>query len=222
MNKKFLTSLKNSDIVHYVNNQKGQNENDSYKSLLLLDELSKGHPVTQRDLSKSLGIALGLINSYLKNLVLRGYVKVTAIPKKRYIYYLTPKGFSEKTRLTYHYLQNFTNLYKTARKDFKNIFYSLANDGVRGVIFCGSDEVAEIAYLSLQEVNIRLIGIIDDKKTGEKFFEYEVLPIKREIINSFDNEPIIVTKFHEEKMYQRLLDIGIGEERIYRRGENKS
>ena len=222
MNKKFLTSLKNSDIVHYVNNQKGQNENDSYKSLLLLDELSKGHPVTQRDLSKSLGIALGLINSYLKNLVLRGYVKVTAIPKKRYIYYLTPKGFSEKTRLTYHYLQNFTNLYKTARKDFKNIFYSLANDGVRGVIFCGSDEVAEIAYLSLQEVNIRLIGIIDDKKTGEKFFEYEVLPIKREIINSFDNEPIIVTKFHEEKMYQRLLDIGIGEERIYGRGENKS
>jgi DNA-binding MarR family transcriptional regulator len=199
-----------------VNNEKGQNENDSYKSLLLLEEISKGNVVTQRDLSKSLGIALGLINSYLKNLVSKGYITVTAIPKKRYKYYITPKGFTEKTRLTYHHLQNFTNLYKTARRDFQELFHVLEKDGVKDLIFCGVDEVAEIAYLSLKEVNIRLIAIMDDEKAGEKFFEYDVLSLNR--IDEQIREPIVITKFHDEGMYQRLINMGIGSEKIYRRG----
>ncbi len=199
-----------------MNNEKGQNENDSYKSLLLLEEISKGNVVTQRDLSKSLGIALGLINSYLKNLVSKGYITVTAIPKKRYKYYITPKGFTEKTRLTYHHLQNFTNLYKTARRDFQELFHVLEKDGVKDLIFCGVDEVAEIAYLSLKEVNIRLIAIMDDEKAGEKFFEYDVLSLDR--IDEQIRDPLVITKFHDEGMYQRLINMGIGSEKIYRRG----
>jgi len=199
-----------------VNNQKGYN-NDSYKSLLLLDEISKGNPLTQRDLSDRLGIALGLINSYLKNLISKGFITVTAIPRKRYVYYLTPKGFAEKTRLTYHHLQNFTNLYKVARKDFKTIFHKLEKDGIRRVIFCGVDEVAEIAYLSLREVSIKLIAIMDDEKSGERFFEYKVSPMN--IINRFPKEPIIITKFRGEEIYKRLVDMGINKERIFREVE---
>lgn len=199
-----------------MNNQKGYN-NDSYKSLLLLDEISKGNPLTQRDLSDRLGIALGLINSYLKNLISKGFITVTAIPRKRYVYYLTPKGFAEKTRLTYHHLQNFTNLYKVARKDFKTIFHKLEKDGIKRVIFCGVDEVAEIAYLSLREVSIKLIAIMDDEKSGERFFEYKVSPMN--IINRFPKEPIIITKFRGEEIYKRLVDMGINKERIFREVE---
>jgi len=199
-----------------VNNLKGYN-NDSYKSLLLLDEISKGNPLTQRDLSDRLGIALGLINSYLKNLISKGFITVTAIPRKRYVYYLTPKGFAEKTRLTYHHLQNFTNLYKVARKDFKTIFHKLEKDGIKRVIFCGVDEVAEIAYLSLREVSIKLIAIMDDEKSGERFFEYKVSPMN--IINRFPKEPIIITKFRGEEIYKRLVDMGINKERIFREVE---
>ncbi len=199
-----------------MNNQKGYN-NDSYKSLLLLDEISKGNPLTQRDLSDRLGIALGLINSYLKNLISKGFITVTAIPRKRYVYYLTPKGFAEKTRLTYHHLQNFTNLYKVARKAFKTIFHKLEKDGIKRVIFCGVDEVAEIAYLSLREVSIKLIAIMDDEKSGERFFEYKVSPMN--IINRFPKEPIIITKFRGEEIYKRLVDMGINKERIFREVE---
>ena len=45
---------------------------EEYRSLLVLDEISKNGNVTQRDLSKNLGIALGLVNSYIKNLVSKG------------------------------------------------------------------------------------------------------------------------------------------------------
>jgi hypothetical protein len=80
------------------------------------------------------------------------------------------------------------------------------------------DEVAEIAYLSLRDVDIRLVAVIDDEKIGEKFFEYTVLPLDR--MDGLANEPIVITKFHDEGLYQRLIDIGISNERIYRRGKS--
>ena len=64
--------------VHGMNSDKGHNiqQAEEYRSLLVLDEISKNGNVTQRDLSKNLGIALGLVNSYIKNLVSKGYVTV--------------------------------------------------------------------------------------------------------------------------------------------------
>ncbi len=46
---------------------------EPYRSLQILDELSNNDSLTQRELSSSLGIALGLVNSYIKNLIKKGY-----------------------------------------------------------------------------------------------------------------------------------------------------
>ena len=71
---------------------------DSHRSLRLLEEISKGDPLTQRDLSDRLDMALGLVNAYLKTLVKKGCIKIAGIPPKRFKYYITPKGFIEKSR----------------------------------------------------------------------------------------------------------------------------
>jgi predicted transcriptional regulator len=92
---------------------------DQHRSLQILDELANNDSLTQRDLSSRLGIALGLVNSYIKNLVAKGYLTVKAIPPKRYAYYLTPKGFTEKTRLTYDLLHDYTRIYREARKNLQ-------------------------------------------------------------------------------------------------------
>jgi predicted transcriptional regulator len=92
---------------------------EPYRSLQILDELSNNDSLTQRDLSSRLGIALGLVNSYIKNLVKKGFITVKAIPTKRYAYYLTPKGFTEKTRLTYDLLHDYTRIYREARENLK-------------------------------------------------------------------------------------------------------
>src|SRR5574340_629821 len=114
-----------------MNNKNEQS--DDYRSLLLLDEISKGTELTQRDLSRKLNVALGLVNSYVKNLVSKGYITVSTIPRKRYKYYLTPSGFAEKTRLTYQHLQNFTNLYRVARRDFSLLFNKIQNSDIKTV-----------------------------------------------------------------------------------------
>ena len=198
--------------VQKLNNKK-QNEDDSYKSLLLLDEISKGEATSQRDLSKKLNIALGLVNSYIKNLVSKGCITIKAIPAKRYAYYLTPKGFSEKTRLTYHHLQNFTNLYREARRDFKELFSKLSQDGVKSVVFAGADEAAEIAYLSLQEFDIAFEGIVDNERAGKDFFKYTVMPLER--IKEIKADFVIVSSFlKREDIYKKLREVEIPPKKI--------
>ena len=187
---------------------------DNYRSFLLLDEISKGSALTQRDLSKTLGVALGLINSYVKNLISKGYITVSKIPKKRYQYYLTPSGFAEKTRLTFQHFQNFTNLYKVARRDFHDFFNQIQNSEVKEVVFCGVDEVTEIAFLSLKETNLKLTGVIDDLEAGKLFFGEEIRPIKE--IGNIHYNIVVITMFKNgEKIRRQLIDLGVKEETIF-------
>lgn len=199
--------------VQNLNGKNAENQ-DSYKSLLLLDEISKGESLSQRDLSKRLNIALGLVNSYLKNLVSKGYVTISQIPAKRYAYYLTPTGFAEKTRLTYHLLQDYTSIYRNARRDFRKLFDDLRKQGVGEVSFAGVDEVTEIAYLSLQEADIKLQGVYDDDRRGKVFFKAAVAPF-HDLTNTDGNIIILTTYLKRATIYKKLLDQGIAQERIF-------
>ena len=190
---------------------------DDYRSFLLLDEISRNNEITQRDLSKRLGIALGLINSYIKNLASKGYITVAAIPRKRYKYYLTPQGFIEKTRMTYHHLQNFTNLYKVARQDFQRLFHNLHKDNVKKVVFCGSDEVAEIAYITLQEFEIKLVAVVDSKSGSKSFLGQKTRSI--EDLKIMDYDRVIITSFlKQEELYSEILKIGVPPDKILLKG----
>ncbi|MBI5847488.1 MAG: winged helix-turn-helix transcriptional regulator [Nitrospirae bacterium] len=195
-------------------NGKNAENQDSYKSLLLLDEISKGESLSQRDLSKRLNIALGLVNSYLKNLVSKGYVTISQIPAKRYAYYLTPTGFAEKTRLTYHLLQDYTSIYRNARRDFRKLFVDLQKQGIGEVSFAGVDEVTEIAYLSLQEADIELRRVYDDDKRGKVFFKTAVTPLI-DLADTDGNIIILTTYLKRATVYKMLLDHGIAQERIF-------
>jgi len=199
--------------VQNLNGKNAENQ-DSYKSLLLLDEISKGEALSQRDLSKKLNIALGLVNSYIKNLVSKGYITISQIPAKRYAYYLTPTGFAEKTRLTYHLLQDYTSIYRNARRDFRTLFDDLQKQGVGEVSFAGVDEVTEIAYLSLQEADIQLRGVYDDERKGKGFFKTVVVPFID--LADKDGDIIILTTYLKRAtVFNKLLDQGIAAERIF-------
>jgi DNA-binding MarR family transcriptional regulator len=158
---------------------------DSHKTFLLLSEIEKEEKLSQRELARRLGVALGLVNSYMKNLVLKGFVRVKTFPKNRYSYLLTPKGFAEKSRLACQHLNYFTSLYTTTRQEYLELFRSLQGKGIEGVVFCGVDEVAEIAYISLQETGLHLNGVMDasDYCRGE-WFGMTIVPLSEGICNA--------------------------------------
>jgi len=87
---------------------------ESELSLLLLSSIESDESVTQRSLAVRLGIAVGLTNAYFKRCVHKGWVKAQAIPAKRYAYYLTPQGFSEKSRLVGEYLTSSLGFFRNA------------------------------------------------------------------------------------------------------------
>lgn len=177
---------------------------EPYRSLQILDELSKNDSLTQRDLSSSLGIALGLVNSYIKNLVKKGFITVKTIPSKRYAYYLTPKGFTEKTRLTYDLLHDYTRIYREARNNLKILFKEMRANGVRKVVFAGADEIAEIAYITLHEMKIELVGVVDSDEAGKDFFGRTVLSL--ETVNEVAYDRIVITSYlKREKIYKELI-----------------
>ena len=186
-----------------------------HRSLQILDELSNNDSLTQRDLSSRLGIALGLVNTYIKNLVKKGYITVRAIPPKRYTYYLTPKGFTEKTRLTYHLLHDYTRIYREARSSVKKLFHSMEKSGMKRVVFAGADEIAEIAYITLQETGMGLVGVVDEERAGNAFFGIKVQPISD--IQAIQHDCIVVTSYlNDEKIYKQLLNSGIDRASIRR------
>ena len=90
--------------------------------LRVLDAVESDPAVTQRSVANELGIALGLANAYLKRCIRKGLVKVAQVPSRRYAYYLTPQGVSEKTRLTAEYFSPSFLFFRRAREQFFSLF----------------------------------------------------------------------------------------------------
>lgn len=194
-------------------NDTHEKDYDPYRSFLLMEEIAREEPLSQRELASRLGIALGLVNSYLKNLVAKGYVRIKSFPRNRYAYLLTPQGLSEKSRLAYQHLNYFTNLYRIARHDYLELFRSMEADGVRKVIFCGVDEVAEIAYLSLRETGIELVAVMDDGRAGEVFFDKPVVSLSKGFL--VGRHKIVVTSLKRgDALRDELLQLGAQEKDI--------
>ncbi len=196
-------------------NDAGKKSLDTHRAFLLLSEIEQEETLSQRELSSRLGIALGLVNSYLKNLVAKGYVRIRSFPKNRYGYLLTPQGLAEKSRLAYLHLSYFTNLYQTARQDYLALFRALHASGIRRVCFCGVDEIAEIAYLSLREIGLDLLEVMDDQHAGESFFDKKVSPL---ITGSeTTNQPIVITSLKRgDDLADELLRRGVNRSFIFR------
>ena len=187
---------------------------EPYRSLQILDELSNNDSLTQRELSSSLGIALGLVNSYIKNLIKKGYITVKTIPSKRYAYYLTPKGFAEKTRLTYDLLHDYNRVYREARKNLSLLFNDLQQNGVKRIVFAGVDEVAEIAYITLQETKLELVAVVNNmEETRGNFFGMKVHPFSAITGMSYDGV-VVTTYLKKDLVYQELITNGVNKKDI--------
>ena len=118
-------------------------KNEREITLGLLNAVHDNHRVTQRSVAKELGVALGLVNAYLKRCIKKGYIKVRMAPANRYAYYLTPAGFVEKSRLTAEYLSQSFNFFRRARKECSKILAHCVGRGWRRVALAGASDLGE-------------------------------------------------------------------------------
>ena len=138
-------------------------------TLEILDTVQRNEQLSQRHLSRQLGVALGLANSYLKRCVRKGWIKVQQAPANRYLYYLTPTGFAEKSRLTAEYLRSSLGFYRVAGASCERVFDQCAANNWRRILFCGVSDLAEIATLRAMEHEFNIVGFYDPGCTRRTF-----------------------------------------------------
>ena len=97
-------------------------ENEDFSILRLIDNSPN---ITQRELAKYLGFSLGKLNYCLKSLHIKGLIKIKNLkknPKKlNYLYLLTPKGISAKTKLTVRFMNKKLLEYDELKKELDKI-----------------------------------------------------------------------------------------------------
>ena len=128
-------------------------------TLGVLDAVEQNAQVTQRSVASELGIALGLANAYLKRCMRKGWIKVKQIPPNRYLYYLTPKGFAEKSRLTAEYLGSSFTFFRRARAQLEEAMGACKAKGWQRVALVGQGELTEIGALCNSEFHLDLVVV---------------------------------------------------------------
>src|SRR5436190_12276985 len=188
------------------------------RGILVAIEADQG--VSQRRLAHRLGIALGLTNLLLRRVIAKGWVKVVHIQRNRVSYLLTPAGIAAKAKLTREYLEGTLQFYAEARERVRDRFAELSRQltsesATKRIVFYGAGEVAEIGYVSLQETDLQLVGVVDATR-AKPFFGMPVHPpddLTAHSVNGQSFDRLVVMTFETDGVIVRLESQGIAPER---------
>jgi DNA-binding MarR family transcriptional regulator len=174
------------------------------RDLQFLEEIEQNPKVSQRELSHKFGIALGVTNACIHRMVRRGLIRLKGFPPRRIAYYVTPRGFSEKTKLTLHFLSYNIRHYAEMKKQIEKKLLDMQNKGVKRFTFYGISDEMEVAYITLQGLDMKLIGIVDSEKNwGKKIFSYKVIGLKEAI--DLNPDAILITSLKDQNTYVKNL-----------------
>lgn len=179
-------------------------DNDEIKkndmTLNLLSAIEADSKITQRSLAAELGIALGLTNAYFKKCVNKGLIKIKQIPKNRYSYYLTKKGFTEKTKLSAEYLKHSFNFFRETKLQCEKIIKLCLEKNYTSIILSDKSELSEILILTAIDTEVNIIGVFG--KESENYCGKKVID-KIEAKSSVD--AIIITKLDEPNTRYKFI-----------------
>lgn len=195
--------------------QEPASEPDTFRNqdeitLGMLTAIERDANLSQRMMSSELGVALGLANSYLKRCVRKGWIKIQQVPPRRYAYFLTPQGFSEKARLTGNYLSSSFTFFRRAREQMSDLLEHCVQNGWRRVAFAGVSELAEVGILSGQDFDITLVGVIEETSPQEKFLG---LPVVGSLGDLRNVDAVIITDLIDPHAVHQAIASGIGDKR---------
>lgn len=176
--------------------------------LRLMGEIGRDGRSSQREYSRRLSLSLGLVNTYIKKLIDKGYFSVTTISKNRLQYDLTPEGAAQKGILTVEYLRYSRHFYKEIKRLLVRRFDEMKKCSIHSVIFFGAGETAELAYLYMLLTDIKLVGVIDETRFGKNFFEHRIEGTERLDRNDWD-AVLLMRLNHMETDMRYLMDNGV-------------
>jgi DNA-binding MarR family transcriptional regulator len=135
---------------------------EDQRVLSLLEAVEQSPSLNQRDLAQHLGISLGMTNAYLQKVLKKGFLRATQVQPRRWLYFLTPQGALEKSRLSLSYLHRTLESFKELRRRTEEMLLRLEQQGVSGVHVCGGEDLSDIVQLCLAGSEIHLLSQIPE------------------------------------------------------------
>lgn len=191
--------------------QKGRE--DARIILGLLESIERGRAHSQRHLADELGIALGLVNAYLKRCAKKGLLKVRQAPARRYAYYLTPQGFAEKSRLTVEYLSHSFSFFRRAKSDCADVLQSARAMGFDRLALAGVSDVAEIAIICALQTGTEIVGVVDPLASMGHFANFPVFASFDQIAGACD--AVLVTDINTPRETFDSAVATFGKDRVF-------
>ncbi len=177
----------------------------------MLTVIERDANTSQRGISRELDVALGLANAYLKRCVRKGLIKIKQVPSRRYAYYLTPRGFAEKSRLAGEYFSASFTFFRRARAQMSELMGDCDGFGWRRIAFAGISELAEVGVICAHDFPVEVVAVIDPARAGEKFCG---LPVEASVAACGPLDAIIVTDLTKPEQVLRMIGAAIGADRV--------
>ena len=136
---------------------------EELRTLTLFNTVEGSPEINQRQLAQELNVSLGLTNTYLQRVFKKGWVRAKQVKPRRWLYFLTPQGALEKSRLSLSYIHRTLDSFRELKRKGDEHLLILSNKGVSGIHLCGEDDLTEVLSFCFSGVEIKLLSVIPEK-----------------------------------------------------------
>ncbi|PKK98007.1 MAG: hypothetical protein CVV57_09310 [Tenericutes bacterium HGW-Tenericutes-2] len=181
-----------------------------YKEYMILDMIEKNPNITQREMSKAIGIAVSMINDHISEYENKGLVKRKKHSTKTVEYFVTKKGTERRKVLNIGYLNASQHLYNSAKENIESFLVQIENKKFQNILLYGAGEVAQILLHSIEtRVNskINVLAIIDDDPNKQGNALNNKMIINRNQIIDYVHDGILISSYiNNNKMLKNLQE----------------
>lgn len=182
--------------------------------LQLFEALEDNCTQSQRELSRNLNVSLGSVNQLLKEVISKGYLKISLKNRGKAKYSITSRGRNKKSKLLLEYISNSIRHYDYLKSRMCRLIEHMVGTDRKKVILCGANGLTEIVCIILQEYNLNLVGIIDDQQVGKKVAGKTVRESSFLQDNLFD--ALIITMMDiPEQLFDVIINSGVSPKKIH-------
>ena len=189
-----------------------------YKEYMILDMIEKNPNITQREMSKTIGIAVSMVNDYLDIYEKDKLIKRKKHSTKTVEYFVTKKGTERRKLLNIWYLKSSQQVYQSATNNILEFLNELVKKGYLNILLYPAGEVTEIILKVINETptcNINVMAIVDDNKDKCNKILLNKKIISKEDIIKYKHDSILVSSYkHHKVLLENLLSLGYPKNKI--------
>ncbi len=177
------------------------------RTLTLFEAVDDSPEINQRQLAHELDISLGLTNAYIQRVLKKGWIRAKQVKARRWLYFLTPQGAIEKSRLSISYMQRTLDSFKELKLKGDQNLLTLMEEGVQAVHLCGDTDLMEVISFCFSGVDIELKSSISESDFLQK--QKDLIQIKlpalkaneRILLMSLENQTAWINIFKEKGLH---------------------